>query len=115
TIPNPFLAAAGGTAPGNIQRNRRGCRRPRPPRRQKDHFSQPIGRNKQSRIVLLAPLPEERKPAIGSQACNALNPRRVMFYSDISWGRQGLSPNADCAFPRSEEHTSELQSLRHLV
>jgi tRNA (cytidine/uridine-2'-O-)-methyltransferase len=46
-------------------------------------------RNKQSRIVLLAPLPEERKPAIGSQACNALIPRRVMFYSDISWRPKG--------------------------
>src|SRR6202047_4076294 len=51
-----------------------GCRRPRPPRRQKDRFSGPIRRNKQSRIVLLAPLPEERKPAIGSSACNALIP-----------------------------------------
>src|ERR1700682_6030946 len=54
------------------RRPKGGCRRPRPPRRQKDHFFQPIGRNKQSRIVLLAPLPEERKPAIGSSACNAL-------------------------------------------
>src|ERR1019366_7742615 len=61
TIPYPFSAAAGGTAPGNAHTNRGGCRRPRPPRRQKSHFSQPIGRNKQSRIVLLAPLPEERK------------------------------------------------------
>jgi hypothetical protein len=47
-------------------------------------LSQPIGRNKQSRIVLLAPLPDERKPAIGSSACNALIPRGAMFYSDIS-------------------------------
>jgi tRNA (cytidine/uridine-2'-O-)-methyltransferase len=30
-------------------------------------------------------LPEERKPTIGPQACNALIPRRLMFYSDISW------------------------------
>ena len=59
----------------------RGCRRPRPPRRQKDRFSPPNRRNKQSRIVLLAPLPDERKPAIGSQACNALNPRPAVIYS----------------------------------
>src|SRR6266581_3472820 len=32
TIPNPFLAAAGGTAPGNIQRNRRGPAGARDPR-----------------------------------------------------------------------------------
>src|SRR5712675_2778384 len=31
TIPNPFLAAAGGTAPGNIQRNRRGLPAPATP------------------------------------------------------------------------------------
>src|ERR1035441_6125947 len=31
TIPNPFSAAAGGTAPGNVDTNRGGCRRPRPP------------------------------------------------------------------------------------
>ena len=52
----------------------RGCRRPRPPRRQKDRFSSPNPAEQQSRIVLLAPLPGERKPAIGSQACNALIP-----------------------------------------
>src|SRR6202158_1233453 len=89
TIPNPFSDAAGGTAPGNAHTDRGGCRRPRPPRRQKDHFFQPIGRNKQSRIVLLAPLPDERKPAIGSSACNALNPRGAMIYSNISWGTPG--------------------------
>src|ERR1700736_5641525 len=91
TIPNPFSDAAGGTAPGTAHTARGGCRRPRPPRRQKDHFFQPIGRNKQSRIVLLAPLPEERKPAIGSSACNALNPRGAMIYSNISWGTEGPS------------------------
>src|SRR6266480_730135 len=85
TIPNPFLAAAVGTAPGNIQRNRRRLPAPATPGRQKDHFSQPIGRNKQSRIVLLAPLPEERKPAIGCLACKALIPRRALIYSEISW------------------------------
>ena len=59
-----------------------GARDPRGGR--KTTFPGQSGRNKQSRIVLLAPLPDERKPAIGSQACNALNPRRVMIYSDIS-------------------------------
>src|SRR5262249_39326675 len=54
TIPNPFLAAAGGTAretpkvgaqkrqtPKNV--TRWGCRRPRPPRRQKTGFFGPGG------------------------------------------------------------------------
>src|SRR5260370_40612095 len=53
----------------------RGCRRPRPPRRQKYHFSRPIRPNKHSRIVLVAPLPEKRKPAISSRDCNGLNTR----------------------------------------
>jgi tRNA (cytidine/uridine-2'-O-)-methyltransferase len=39
--------------------------------------------NKQSRIVLLAPLPKERKPTIRQPTCNALNPSRPLFYSDI--------------------------------
>src|SRR6266516_8064822 len=30
TIPNPFQAAAGGTAPGNAHTTKGGCRRPRP-------------------------------------------------------------------------------------
>src|SRR6516225_735181 len=45
-----------------------------PPRRQNDAFFTPKGRNQQSRIVLLAPLPGERKPAIGAEACNARIP-----------------------------------------
>src|ERR1700731_1689693 len=113
TIPNPFSAAAGGTAPGNAHTKQGRMPAPASPRRQKDHFSQPIGRNKQSRIVLLAPLPEERKPAIGSSACNALIPRRAVIYSDISWGAEGLSPNADCAFPARHppEHRDDSSSL----
>src|SRR6266478_6344277 len=82
----PFPAAAGGTAPGDAHTDQGRLPAPRPPRRQKDRFSQPIGRNKQSRIVLLAPLPEERKPGIGCPACNALNPRRALIYSEITWG-----------------------------
>src|SRR3981081_152436 len=97
TIPNPFPSCSRWNRPRPTHRRPKGgCRRPR---RQKDHLSQPIGRNKQSRIVLLAPLPEERKPAIGWLACDALNPRRAMIYSVISWGTEGPSPNADCAFP----------------
>src|SRR5882757_3464408 len=85
TIPNPFSAAAGGTAPRQrIDEAGEAAGARDPPRRQKDHLSRPIGRNKQSRIVLLAPLPEERKPAIGTSACNALIPRRAMIYSVIS-------------------------------
>src|SRR5665213_348978 len=40
TIPNPFSAAAGGAAPDNATtKPGRGCRRPRPPRRQKDRLA----------------------------------------------------------------------------
>src|SRR6478672_9805699 len=76
------------------KRTKGGCRRPRPPRRQKDRFSRPIGRNKQSRIVLLAPLPDERKPAIGCPACKALIPRGALIYSEISWGTR--RPSQKC-------------------
>src|SRR5215475_12878618 len=57
TIPNPFpscLAAAGGTAPDGARKHEPaatilgGCRRPRPPRRQTDHFSPPIRRKNSS-------------------------------------------------------------------
>src|SRR6202030_2454653 len=73
TIPNPFSTAAGGTAPGNAHTTRRRLPAPATPAAASTTaLSQPIGRNKQSRIVLLAPLPEERKPAIGWPACNAL-------------------------------------------
>jgi tRNA (cytidine/uridine-2'-O-)-methyltransferase len=42
-----------------------------------------MGPKQQSRIVLLAPLPKERKPTIRQPACNALNPSRPLFYSYI--------------------------------
>src|SRR6476660_10474613 len=62
TIANPFQAAAGGTAPGNAQTDQGRLPAPATPRGgRKTAFPSPIGRNKQSRIVLLAPLPEERK------------------------------------------------------
>src|SRR6476620_1375441 len=59
TIPSPFLSAASGTAP-RIRQKRdpeeaAGARGPRGGR--KTAFPSPIRRNKQSRIVLLAPLP----------------------------------------------------------
>jgi tRNA (cytidine/uridine-2'-O-)-methyltransferase len=49
-----------------------------------------IRRKKQSRIVLLAPLPDERKPAIGQQRCNARNPFTPLFYSYNSAGRHRM-------------------------
>src|SRR6516164_6230846 len=63
-----------------------GCRRPRSPRRQMEHFFDRTGQKSLSRIVLLAPLPDERKPAIGRERCNARKPRRSLFYSCISGG-----------------------------
>src|ERR1700748_1314372 len=59
TIPNPFSAAAGGTAPGNAHYDPEEAAGARDPRGgiSGAALSQPIGRNRQSRIVLLAPLP----------------------------------------------------------
>src|SRR5436305_4230982 len=80
TIPSPFSSAASGTAPQDAEtRVRKWLPAPAAPAAAERPFFRPIRRNKQSRIVLLAPLPEERKPAIGSQACNALNPRQAVI------------------------------------
>src|SRR4029077_7204771 len=62
TIPSPFLSAAGGTVP--IAPNATG-RLPAPaaPAAAENRCSAPQMAQQQSRIVLLAPLPDERKPA----------------------------------------------------
>src|SRR2546430_17011605 len=58
TITNPFQAASGETAPGNAHTDQGRLPAPASPARPpKDRFSQPIGRNKQSRIVPLATFP----------------------------------------------------------
>jgi tRNA (cytidine/uridine-2'-O-)-methyltransferase len=44
-----------------------------------------------SRIDLLAPLPEERKPAIGSLSCDAQKPHKAKIFRDILPGRKGRS------------------------
>src|ERR1700679_3281949 len=59
TIPNPFSAAPVEPPQATPIPTPGGLPAPATPRRQKDRFSRPIRRNKQSRIVLLAPLPEE--------------------------------------------------------
>src|SRR5437588_115876 len=67
TIPSPFSSAASGTAPETQKASPEeaaGARGPRGGRT--TALSLPERRNRQSRIVLLAPLPDERKPAIGS-------------------------------------------------
>src|SRR6476660_2492812 len=79
TIPSPFLSAASGTAPEAPDATRR-LPAPATPAAAENRCSAPQTAEQQSRIVLLAPLPDERKPAIGSQACNALNQRRALFY-----------------------------------
>src|SRR5271154_1413254 len=89
TIPNPFIACCRRNRPGKLNRGAAGARDPRGGR--KTAFSDPIGAKEQSRIVLLAPLPEERKPAIGCPACKALIPRSATIYWDIFGGLpQGL-------------------------
>src|SRR5215831_9090044 len=74
TIPNPFSSSQPVEPP-----RRRFKARPEglpagardPPRRQKDRLFRPERPKRQSRNALLAPLPDECKPAIGQQACNA--------------------------------------------
>jgi hypothetical protein len=72
-----------------------GARVPRGGR--KTAISAPEAQNRQSRIVLLAPLPGERKPAIRSHRCNALIPREAAVYPDISWGHLGAPAHMQIA------------------
>src|SRR6202043_3248183 len=88
TIPNPFPSCSRWNRPRQRINDSQG-RLPAPATpaaAERPPFHPPIRRNKQSRIVLLAPLPDERKPAIGTHACNALIQRRAMIFSDISGG-----------------------------
>src|SRR5947208_275414 len=80
TIPSPFFSAAGGTAPETQNAPQERLPAPAAPAAAENCYSPPQMAEQQSRIVLLAPLPDERKPAIGSHTCNARNPRRAMFY-----------------------------------
>src|ERR1700722_13404902 len=81
TIPNPFIACCRRNRPGKLNREAAGARDPRGGR--KTAFFRPHRLKEQSRIVLLAPLPEERKPAIGWQTCNALIPRSAPIFLHI--------------------------------
>src|SRR5437764_10937536 len=75
TIPTLSSYSAGGTAPGGAQRSPEQSARARGPRGGRTSLvPTKTGRKQQSRIVLLAPLPGERKPAIGAGACNARIP-----------------------------------------
>src|SRR5215471_19335891 len=76
TIPSPFFSAAGGTAPETRRAPQERLPAPAAPAAAENRHSTPQMSEQQSRIVLLAPLPDERKPAIGSHTCNARNPRR---------------------------------------
>src|SRR5215467_10853280 len=114
TIPNPFLAAAGGTARETPkadaqQRDQVGLPAPATPAAAEDRLLRPRRPTKQSRIVLLAPLPKERKPTIRLQACNALNPCRPLFYSYI----RDTSPDADSAVPA--RHSPKYRDDSHAV
>src|SRR5262249_39326676 len=86
----PFLSCSRWNRPGNAQgrcpkkadaqeRDQVGLPAPATPAAAEDRLLRPRRPTKQSRIVLLAPLPKERKPTIRLQACNALNPCRPLF------------------------------------
>ncbi|BBO14466.1 hypothetical protein BwSH20_14050 [Bradyrhizobium ottawaense] len=80
TIPTLSSYATGGTAPGAPKVPGTVCRRPRPPAAAELRPFTSKRVKQQSRIVLLAPLPGERKPAIGAGACHARIPGQAMFY-----------------------------------
>src|ERR1035441_10736122 len=73
-----------------------------PRRPEKDWHRQAIGRKLPSGQSRSAP--PARKSGPSSDACGS-----------CSWTRRRRSGIRTASTPRSEEHTSELQSLRHLV
>src|SRR5712672_4513556 len=79
TIPNPFQAAPVEPPPGRSDEGTPNVPEWLPAPATPAAAERPLFSRKraeqQSRIVLLAPLPGERKPAIRWQACNALNLR----------------------------------------
>src|SRR5262245_24730161 len=52
---------------------------------------------------------QSKASIIGRQLIEISNQRRLAILGDVGWARE------DPLVARSEEHTSELQSLRHLV
>src|SRR5215470_16729924 len=88
---NPFLVAAGGTAPKRRLAHattREALPAPASPAAAEWSAFPALAGGTGLRIVLLAPLPKERKPANGQRACNALNRRTALFCSYISVRRQ---------------------------
>src|SRR5882757_1286192 len=100
TIPNPFLAAAGGTAPGNIQRNRRRLPAPAPPAAAERPLL-PANRAEQAvqnrSIGTLAGRAQARYRLPSVQCTNSA--QSDVFLRHFMGAAEGPSPNADCAFP----------------
>src|SRR3954470_8455457 len=116
TIPNPFIAAAGGTAPRTPRMRSGEAAGARDPRggRKTAHSRRP-GRKKQSRIDLLAPLPKERKPAIGPWCRNARIPRRPAdFQHHFPQVQPSRQSHADRTFPARypAEHRNDSAAVR---
>src|ERR1039458_1815733 len=64
----------------------------------------------------LVPVPSHRDPLLGEivrRLTDVYRPERIYLFGSTARGDAG--PDSDYDLMRSEEHTSELQSLRHLV
>src|SRR6202040_1215338 len=100
TIPNPFSAAAGGTAPGNAQTNRRRLPAPATPAAAERPLV-PANRAEQAvqnrSIGTLAGRAQARYRLTCVQCTNS--PPSDDLFIDFMTPPLGPSPNADCTFP----------------
>ncbi len=96
------------------KRSKGGCRRPRPPRRQKDHFSQPIGAEQavQNRSIGTLAGRAQARYRLASVQCTK-SARSGDLFRHFMGSPEGHRPNADCAFParHSPEHRDDSASL----
>src|SRR6185436_1184984 len=82
TIPSPFLSAASRAAPDPLKaRSGRGCRRPRPPRRQKNRFSSPNPAEQavQNRSIGTLAVRAQARYRLASVQCTKSAPDRDLF------------------------------------
>src|SRR5829696_4883265 len=107
TIPSPFLSAASRTAPDPLKaRSGSGCRRPRPPRRQKNRFSSPNPAEQavQNRSIGTLAGRAQARYRLASAQCTKSAPDRDLFntfhpaegpralYGPTSYGLNSVGP-----------------------
>src|SRR5258705_4341538 len=119
TIPNPFLAAAGGTAPGNIKRNRRRLPAPaRPAAAERPLLPANVAEQAvQNRSIGTLAGRAQARYRLASVQCTNSPPRDGLFRHFMEapgLSLQRLSPNSDCAFsaPHSPKYPDDSSSVR---